>query len=165
MSYKLSDVVAATGVPGATLLSWLDRGIIAAPKTGSGRHRSFDIRDIDRVAIINALTQLGLPVAAAAKAASAFSDDRSYRRPRAQLHADGYTALLIDADKARVVRVESKAELDDLVARLFVNDFGIIALNVSATLHRVSAALDGKKPASRLPAAAVYRHGKQLHVA
>jgi DNA-binding transcriptional MerR regulator len=161
MSYKLTQIADAVGMNARTLSDWLDRGIVPAPKTGKGNHRSFGVRDVDRVAIVHELTRIGLPTGEAAKAASVFSDDRSYKRPRAQLHKEGKTFLVVDRDCARVVNAHTREEFEALMAGLWGSDYGVIALNVGETLRRVDAALDGKgtpKP----PAAAIYRNGREM---
>ncbi len=89
-----------------------------------GNPRRFDVRDVDRVALISALVTTGLPVGEAAKAASAFSDERSKYRPRAQLHKEGKTILVIDKDCARVVNAHEREEFESLMAGMFSSDHG-----------------------------------------
>jgi DNA-binding transcriptional MerR regulator len=164
MSYKLAQIADAVGMNARTLSDWLDRGIIPAPRSGKGNHRDFGVRDVDRIAIVHELTRIGLPVADAAKAASVFSDERSKYRPRAQLHQEGKTFLVIDGDCSRVVNAHERAEFESLMAGLFASDYGVIALNVSETLKRVDRALESGASAPKPPAGAIYRNGRQLHV-
>jgi DNA-binding transcriptional MerR regulator len=163
MSYSLSEVAAAVGISARTLSDWVERKIIPLPRTGKGNPRRFDVRDTDRAALISALVTTGLPVGDAAKAVSVFSDDRSYKRPRAQLHRDGAkTLLIVDGEHASVVRAFDRAEFEDAMSKLYEESPAVVVLNVGAVLRRVDAALDGKgtpKP----PAAAIFRHGRQLH--
>ncbi|QAY95106.1 hypothetical protein CWB41_04660 [Methylovirgula ligni] len=164
MSYKLAQTADAVGMNARTLSDWLDRGIIPAPRSGKGNHRAFGIRDVDRIAIVHELTRIGLPVAEAAKAASVFSDERSKYRPRAQLHQEGKTFLVIDSDCARVVNAHTREEFESLMAGMFSRDHGVVALNVNTVVAQVDAALASGGSAPKLPAGALYRNGKKLHV-
>ena len=92
-----------------------------------------------------------------------FSDERSYKRPRAQLHRDGAkTLLIVDGDHASVVRAFDRAEFEDAMSKLYEESPAVVVLNVGAVLRGVDAAIDAGV-APRPPAAAVYRHGRQLH--
>ncbi len=162
--YKLSEVADAVGINPRTLSDWLDRGIIDAGRPGRGTHREFGVRDVDRIAIIHELTRVGLPVGEAAKAASVFSDERSFKRPRAQLHDDGAkTILLVTSDGASVHRAYDRESFDDAMVKLFGDERTITLLNVGATLKRVDAALAAGDSTPKPPAAAVYRNGRQMY--
>lgn len=163
--YKLGQVAEAAGINARTLSDWLDRKIIAVPASGSGSHRTFDLHDVDRVAVVAELVRLGLPVAEAAKAASVFSDERSTGRPRGQLHGgDAKTLLVITQDGARVHRAYDKATFERAMEVLFAEDRSVIVLNVGEVTRRVDDALEGNgtpKP----PAGVVFRNGREMHVA
>lgn len=163
--YKTAEVARAVGVSAQTLASWIDRRLIdLGPSPGTGTHRTFSSRDVDRVAIVHELTRVGLSVADAAKAASKFSDERSTKRSRAQLHGDdAKTLLVITQDGASVHRAYDRAEFEDAISKLYAEERTVICLNVGETLRRVDAALSGsRKPMP--PAGAVFRNGKQLHI-
>lgn len=132
------------------------------PKNGTGNHHEFSLRDIDRVGVVSELVRIGLPVSEAAKAASVFSDERSARRPKGQLHRDGKTLLIVDADGTSVVRADDREVFEDAMSKLFADTRSVIVLNATEALRSVDRALAGSsKPMP--PAAALYRNGKQLH--
>ncbi len=162
--YKLTQVAEAVGVNSRTLGDWLDRKIIDLPATGKGNHRNFGIRDVDRIAVVAELVRIGLPVAEAARAASVFSDTRSYKRPRAQLHEEGKTFLVIDGDCARIINAHAREEFEALMAGMFSSDHGVVALNISETLKRVDSALASGASTPKPPAGAIYRYGREMHV-
>ena len=161
--FKLSQAAAAAGIPAPTLSSWIDRGFIPMPKNGTGNHHEFSLRDVDRIGIVAELARLGLPISEAAKAASAFSDERSAKRPKGQLHRDGKTLLIIDADGTSVVRAFDRGGFEDAMSKLYADTRSVIVLNATEALRRVDAALAGShKPLP--PAGAIFRHGKQLMI-
>jgi DNA-binding transcriptional MerR regulator len=163
--YRLADVVAATDVPSATLLSWADRGFIPGAKVGRGNRRAFTLKDIDRAAIIAELTRVGLPIAEAAHAVRVFSDQPSVDRSRGSLFLEdgAKTLLVIDGEGTSVVKAHDRAAFEDAMSKLFSKSHGTIVLNVSEVLRRVDAALAGKAT-PKPPAAMLYRHGRSMAI-
>ncbi len=166
MHIKLSEAARATGISARTLSDWIARGIIPAPKSGKGNHREFGIRDVDRIAVVHDLTKIGLPATEAARAASAFCDARSYKRPHAQLHADGAkTVLLVSKDGASVHAMRDRESFETAIGKLFADEHTLLLLNVSETLRRVDdVLLKGSTRTDRPAPYALYRNGRQLHV-
>jgi DNA-binding transcriptional MerR regulator len=162
--YKLGQVAAAVGMNARTLGDWIDRGIVEAPRTGTGRHRDFGIREADRIALIHELTKIGLPVADAARAVSAFSDERGKCRPKAQLYRDGAkTILLVTEEGASVVAADDQEAFESAMTTVYSDVRTVTLLNVGEVLSRLDAAFAAGTHTPKPPAGAIYRHGRQLH--
>jgi DNA-binding transcriptional MerR regulator len=161
--YKLGQVADAVGVNVRVLGDWLDRGIVAAPKTGTGTHRRFSKDDAVRVGIIADMTRLGLPIADAAKAASAFADQSHGGGDIGELFSSGKTVLLVDADGARVINVDDREQFDAAMLAVYEDVRTVTVVNVSGVVARVDRAL-ASGTTQRGSGAMIYRHGRQLHV-
>lgn len=163
LTYALHDAATVTGLPAATVASWLDRGVIATTKPGKGGRREFSIRDLDRLAVIGELCRLGLPTAKAVQAAAAFSDQRSFKRPKGQLNRDGLQTFLVVRDGgAKVYGVGDYNEFAAAVQQLFSDNPGAIVVNVSEVLRRVDRAINGKSAVQITPPAGrIYRNGTE----
>ncbi|MEI9914894.1 MAG: MerR family transcriptional regulator [Methylovirgula sp.] len=163
MTYALHDAATVTGLPAATVASWLDRGVIETTKPGKGGRREFSIRDLDRLAVIGELCRLGLPTAKAAQGAAAFSDQRSFKRPKGQLNRDGLQTYLVVRDgDATIYGVTDAKEFADTVRQIFSDSAGAIVVDVSEVLRRVDLAIAGKGAVQLMPPAAkIFRDGRE----
>ena len=161
--YKLSDVAQATSVPARTLTDWLSRKLVDVPTHGSGTHRRFDKDDVVRIGIIAELVRLGVSVSAAAKAASAFSDESHGGRDIGELFPSGKTVLIADGDSARCINVADREQFESAMLSVYEDVRSVIAVVVNTVVARVDRALaSGSSP--RGAVAMLYRHGKQMHV-
>ena len=161
--FRLSEVAAAVGIELRTLPGWIDRRLIDIPASGSGHHRRFDRDDVNRIAIISALVRLGVSVSDAAKAASAYSDDCDGIRDVGDLYTEGQTFLILDEDGARCINVSAtREEFESAMASVYSETHGAVVINVGAVIAAAERALKGQP--ARPPAAAIFRHGRQMHL-
>ena len=162
--FKLAQAARATGIGAPTLGAWLDRKLIDIPASGTGNHRTFTRDDVVRVALVVELTRLGVAVGEAAKGVACFCDDAGADRDAAELFPSGRTLLLVDADGARCINVDGREQFDAAMLSVYADVRTAIVLNVNEVTRRVDAALATGHATPRPPVAALYRHGRQLHV-
>lgn len=162
--YKLSEVARATDISARTLTDWLSRKLVDVPAHGSGTHRRFSKDDTTRIALIADLTKVGVSVSDAAKAAASFCDEAGADRDASELFPSGKTVLLIDADGARCINVDaSREQFESAMKTVYAPERTVVMVVINHVVARVDAALDGNgKPMA--PAAAIFRHGRQMAI-
>jgi DNA-binding transcriptional MerR regulator len=163
--FRLCDAARVAGIEARQLSNWLDRRLIDIPALGSGSYRNFSRDDVVRVALTAELTRLGVQVSEAAKAAATFCDDAGAYRDASELFADGKTILLVDSDGARCINVPNRETFDAAMLSVYEAERSAVAVVVvDAIVRQVEAALASGTPRHH-PAGAVYKHGREVHVA
>lgn len=134
--YKFADVVRATSVPGPTLASWLDRGIVVLdPRDqdtpGSGTHRRFCKERLYQIALTASLQKGGLNLLRSADAAACFANTAQPGRNAGELFATGKTMLVISQTETKIVNTDAA-----------LGDYGMaIAIDCGVIVEKVDIAL------------------------
>jgi hypothetical protein len=134
--HRFADVVHATSVPGPTVASWLDRGIVCLDErdedtVGSGSHRRFSKARIYQIALTHSLTKIGLNLLRSADAAAVFANRSDPGRERGELFPTGRTLLIVSPTTTTVVNADAA-----------LGNYGVaVAIDVNKVVERVDAAL------------------------
>jgi DNA-binding transcriptional MerR regulator len=161
--YKLADVSRAVGLGAPTLLAWLDRKIVDIPANGTGNHRQFSKRDVERIGIVVELTRAGLPVSDSAKAAAVFADQAQDGRAAGTLFPTGKTVLVIKEGGARCVNADERDAFESAMAAVYADVPAVTIMNCDLVLANVDRALAAGTHTTKPPATAIYRHGRQMY--
>lgn len=151
--FSTGQVVAATGLPNATLQSWLKRDLIVghkqyAPIQGGGSpgaHRGFSFFNVMEIAIAKALLDAGMgSVSDACKAAMGFAhvgngqigDMRPERRPGLPYNDACLTVLCVRQENSVVEIWKPKSDLF-ITARHRLGE-GFVVLEINPIFERVT---------------------------
>lgn len=158
--YSARDVVAATGLPHATLQAWLNRGKIIGHRENpiegggsSGVHRRFSFHNIMEIGTAKALLDAGLgSVDDAFKAASSFAHVGSgplsglYPRrepsfPFDNSNSNGTTLLCVAGGKSRAIYWKPGTDILAEVFLGFDHGAGVLIMPVQPVFDRIVSAL------------------------
>lgn len=144
MLFRFSDVIESTGLPPATVASWIDRGIVGLDSRDhdegrSGKPRGFCRARIYHFALMNALTKIGVNALRASDAASHFTDQSQPGRERGELFERGKTLLVISIDATKVINAETPFGANDGVS---------VVIDINKIVEKVDAALNACRRAA-----------------
>jgi hypothetical protein len=145
--YSATAACAAVGVPRTSFDAWVLRGYLPLmPGPGTGRARALTLLDAVRFAAMGQLTRLGIPVAAAGKAARNV-ETRMLKAPRS-----GQRWLMIigaarseetnSPGQVLIGAFKGLADVEYAVSMRLANPTAFVVLDVSATAERVTNALE-----------------------
>lgn len=157
--FATGQVVSATGVSNATLQSWLKRNLIVgqkdAPISGGGTpgaHRRFSFHNVMEIAVTKALTEVGLNVSDAVKAAMHFAHSGRGPIGNERMRLPGlpfdtmtnpcFTLLCVAGDSSALVPwVPGKEDATAIARHLLGEPLGWITLRINPIFESVVAAL------------------------
>lgn len=153
--FSTGQLVAATGLPNATLQSWLKRSLVIGHKdiTGGGSpgiHRTFSFFNAMEIAIAKALTDMGLSASVALSAGRRFAHsaggpigDRPGRVPSIPFDtrvSGGFTLLCLAGDKTALYNMTEAKNALFAEMRHQLGD-GFLVLHINPIFERVTASL------------------------
>ena len=168
-TYTKHDVVAATGIPMATLQNWVQRGVIVGHRVSGvegggvqGKQRFFSYFALMQIAVANALIKAGtgMELIPAFESAQYFAhsghdgegkyvgDDQpepleQIRHPGFPYHHDcGRTLIAAQGGKAMVFVEDSKDHPFAAIRQGFGDSFGFTLIDASAVFNAVCGSMD-----------------------
>jgi hypothetical protein len=141
--FKTTEAARAIGMPQHTLMSWLDRRVVAlgggdVDEGTSGRPRLLSMARVLQLALAHEMTKLGLNPTRAAEAAALFTDKSQPGRATGRPFTTGRTLLVVSATATEVINAPH-AEAD----------FGAsIVVDCGAVVERLERALSPKRRAA-----------------
>lgn len=151
--FQTGDVLRAANVTNDQLQSWIRRGFIVGSKgegvemTGSpGKYRSYSFYTIMQIAVAKALTDEGVPVKQAFRAALVFSHTGSEtRNPGFPYHDGSETLLCVSGERSAVIKIKEDIGLFSQVKKALGKPLAFVSVFTNSIFDQVAFAL-GEHP-------------------